>query len=142
MTEVAFHLNVPDADVYACRLLRKAYAKGARVWVMAEEDRIGALDRALWLMGQGDFIPHARSTAPSHVRKRTPILLGTSDLGGSGILVNLTTRMPEDASVFDRVIEVVGTHEVARNQARERWKHYRAAGLLPQALDLSSRSDA
>lgn len=140
MTEVTFHLNVPDADAYVCRLLRKAYAKGARVWVMADEERLGGLDRALWLMGQGDFVPHARSSSAAHVRKRSPILLGTSDEGGAGVLVNLSSRMPGHPTSFDRVIEVVGADESARGQARTRWKEYRQAGLSPQALDLSSHN--
>ena len=32
MTEVAFHFNAPDKLGYACRLLRKAVATGARWW--------------------------------------------------------------------------------------------------------------
>ena len=31
MTEIAFHFNAPDKLAYACRLLRKAVASGARV---------------------------------------------------------------------------------------------------------------
>ena len=141
MTEVSFHLNVPDADAYVCRLLRKAYAKGARVRVVADEEQLVSLDRALWLMGQGDFVPHARSSAPAHVRKHTPILLGASDHGAEGVLVNLSPRMPENAAAFDRIIEVVGVQEAAREQARVRWKQYRNAGFTPQAVDLSSRGE-
>lgn len=140
MPEVSFHLNVPDAEAYACRLLRKAYVTGARVWVMADEERLVGLDRALWLMGQGDFVPHARSSSPAHVRKHSPIVLGTSDDGGAGVLVNLSSRMPGNPASFDRVIEVVGADEGARDHARFRWKAYRQAGLTPQALDLSSRN--
>lgn len=141
MTEVSFHLNVPDADAYVCRLLRKAYVKGTRVCVMADEEQLVALDRALWLMGQGDFVPHARSSAPAHVRKHSPILLGTSEHGGDGVLVNLSPRVPDNVAAYDRVIEVVGVHEAARQQARLRWKLYRNAGFMPQAVDLSSRSE-
>ena len=36
MTEVAFHFNAPDKWAYACRLLRKAVAAGAKVVVLAE----------------------------------------------------------------------------------------------------------
>ena len=141
MTEVSFHLNVPDADAYVCRLLRKAYVKGARVCVVADEGQLVALDRALWLIGQGDFVPHARSSAPPHVCKHTPILLGTSEHGGHEVLVNLSPRMPANVADFDRVIEVVGLQEAAREQARVRWKLYRNAGFTPQAVDLSSRSE-
>ena len=37
MTEVAFHFNVPDKLGYACRLLRKAYAAGGPVGVVAAQ---------------------------------------------------------------------------------------------------------
>ena len=38
MTEVAFHFNAPDKQAYACRLLRKAVAGGARfVWLRDRE---------------------------------------------------------------------------------------------------------
>ena len=50
MTEVAFHLNVGDRTVYLCRLLRKAYLKGSRVYVLGGASSIDPLDRALWLM--------------------------------------------------------------------------------------------
>ena len=36
--EVAFHFNAPDRVGYACRLLRKAYLKGARLWVRVPAD--------------------------------------------------------------------------------------------------------
>ena len=38
MTEIIFHVNVPDKLAYSCRLLRKAYLSGARVSVTAEPD--------------------------------------------------------------------------------------------------------
>ena len=42
MTEVAFHFNVPQKSGYACRLLRKATAGGARVVVTGEAwDEVG-----------------------------------------------------------------------------------------------------
>ena len=48
MTEVTFHFNVPDKLGYACRLLRKAYAAGGPVGVVAPPDTLRALDTALW----------------------------------------------------------------------------------------------
>ena len=40
MTEVTFHFNVPDKLGYACRLLRKAYAAGGPVGVVAPPDTL------------------------------------------------------------------------------------------------------
>lgn len=142
MTEVAFHLNVPDATAYACRLLRKAYLKGARVRVLADAGQIDTLDRALWLMGQGEFVPHATDASSDRVRQRSPIVLGTESPPSAEVLVNLSSRMPEQAGSFGRVIEIVGAQESDRLQARQRWTLYRREGLNPMAIDLATRREA
>ena len=59
MTEVEFHVNVPDRLQYACRLLRKAYRQGARVLVRAPAPRLMRLDRELWTFVEREFLPHA-----------------------------------------------------------------------------------
>lgn len=64
MTEVAFHFNAPDKLGYACRLLRKAYLRGARVMVLVEERERAALDVALWTIADGEFIPTAGRWTP------------------------------------------------------------------------------
>lgn len=136
MTEVAFHLNVTDIGAYTCRLLRKAFLKGARVRVLADEVLLESIDRDLWLLGQGDFVPHATAASAARVRLRSPIVLGDEPSVVSDVLVNLSSDMPEGAGSFARVIEIVGKSEVDRQQARQRWKLYRDAGLNPVAIDL------
>ncbi|MBQ9579261.1 MAG: DNA polymerase III subunit chi, partial [Ottowia sp.] len=68
VTEIAFHFNIADDERgklnYACRLLRKAYAQGARVGVLAAPEALEALDAALWTFSQRDFIPHCMAQAP------------------------------------------------------------------------------
>jgi DNA polymerase III subunit chi len=142
MTEVAFHLNVPDIGSYACRLLRKAYVKGAQVRVMAEAAQIESLDRELWLMGQGEFVPHATHASAGRVRRFSPIVLRVEQPEAAEVLVNLSSRMPQDAHAFGRVIEIVGSSEPARLQARQRWKQYRDVGLSPVAIDLAASREA
>ena len=48
MPEVAFHVNVAEPIGYACRLLRKAVAAGARSVVVVPEPLLGQLDIELW----------------------------------------------------------------------------------------------
>ena len=143
MIEVAFHLNVPDVGAYACRLLRKAYAKGARVRVLAEPALLDELDRRLWLIGPSDFVPHATDSSPQRIRVRSPVLLGAEPSEGASpqVLVNLSPQMPADLQGFDRVIDVVGTDESDRQRARARWRAYRDAGLNPEAIDIAARQD-
>lgn len=140
MTEVVFHLSVPDLESYACRLLRKAYLKGARVAVRVQEPLAQTLDRRLWLMAQGEFIPHAGPEADPQVVKRSPIVLGTTvDAATTAdVLVNLAAELPDEPQRFERVIELVGQSEEDLAQARIRWKAYRRAGLEPKTVDLAS----
>ena len=58
--EVAFHFNAPDRLVYACRLLRKAYLKGARLLVLADEPT-GNLDEATSDRVFGEFLNLVRN---------------------------------------------------------------------------------
>lgn len=140
MQEVAFHFNAPDKLGYACRLLRKAHARGARLMVLADGADVASLDQQLWTLAQGEFIPHCHSGAPAHVRAHSPILIASApDLPAdfdAQVLVNLTRQMPPDFARFDRVIEVVTADEADRLQARERWRAYRLAGHEPVRHDL------
>lgn len=138
MTEVAFHFNAPDKLGYACRLLRKAYLRGARVVVLVEERERAALDVALWTMANGEFIPHSGPMDPAHVKDRSPIHIASeaSASNGATVLVNLRTHTPAGYEGFARVIEVVTGDPDDRGFARERWKHYKAQGIEPQRHDL------
>jgi DNA polymerase-3 subunit chi len=138
MTEVAFHFNAPDKCSYACRLLRKAYLKGARVLVLVDEPERTALDAALWTVVVGEFVPHSGPADPPHVQTCSPIHIASepSTHQRATVLVNLRADMPPDHENFARVIEVVTGDEADRGHARERWKRYRALGIEPQRHDL------
>jgi DNA polymerase-3 subunit chi len=146
MTEVAFHFNAPDKQAYACRLLRKAFLKGARLMVLADPADAVPLDTALWTFSPCDFIPHARVGDAPQVHAHSPIrILSELPAGLDGtsesVLVNLRGTVPVGFQRFARVIEVVAQAEADRLQARERWRHYRLEGIEPQRhdLDLSPR---
>lgn len=142
MPDVAFHFNAPDKLGYACRLLRKAYLKGARVLVVVDDGDLAALDAALWTQVVGDFVPHSRPADPSHVQSRSPIHIASEALAQNGatVLVNLRADVPAGFERFARVIEVVTGDENDRFQARERWKRYKARGIEPQRHDLQLAS--
>ena len=138
MPDVAFHFNAPDRLGYACRLLRKAYLRKARLFVWVEPSELARLDSALWTMGAGEFVPHCASDDAEHVKVRSPIEIGVQlpEHGGDLILVNLRHDMPDNPAAFNRVIEVVTLDEADRASARERWRKYKALGLEPQRHDL------
>ena len=138
MPDVAFHFNAPDRFGYACRLLRKAYLRKARLFVWVVQSDLARLDAALWTLGPGEFVPHCRSDDPEMLTARSPIQIGHQlpDSRADLILVNLRHDMPDDPAAFNRVIEVVTLDEADRAPARDRWRQYRALGLEPQRHDL------
>ena len=132
MTEVEFHTGVADRLGFACRLLRKAYRRGARVVVTGPSDLLAALDRELWTFDERDFVPHLRlSGASAALASRTPIWLvdGDAPAGAPDVLVNLGAKAPADLSRFSRVIEVLSSEPDDENAGRLRWRDYKARGL-------------
>lgn len=130
---VEFHTGMSDEVGFACRLLRKAYARGARVAVQGAPDLLSRLDEALWLFDPQQFVPHARlkrGQQASARLARTPLwLLDPGAVAPHGeVLVNLGPGMPEGVEAFGRVIEIVGGDPAARDAGRKRWRAYEAQG--------------
>jgi DNA polymerase-3 subunit chi len=138
MTEVAFHFNAPDKLAYACRLLRKAAGSGAKVVVTAPPVVLDRLDVLLWTFSSGDFVPHARQPGEPRVLAASPIILSetVADSLHRQVLLNLGAQVPAGFEVFERLIEVVSLHELDRQQARGRWKHYAGLGYAITRHDL------
>ncbi len=133
VTEVMFHLNVPDRLGYACRLLRKAHARGARVVVSAPPATLARLDSLLWTSEATDFVPHLRVAPGEAVAPRlleTPIWLveRVDQAPHHEVLLNLSDDLVPGFESFERVIEVVPVDEAPKQAARRRWKHYADRG--------------
>jgi DNA polymerase III subunit chi len=136
MTEVAFHVNVPDPLGYACRLIRKGYLLGMTMLVICEPRQTALLNKQLWAMRSVDFVPHCLGGAMDSVTRRSPVLLSDTDAPASDrafdVLVNLTAEMPVRFASFGKVLEVVSFEPSALGAARDRWRAYQKAGLEPQ----------
>lgn len=144
MTGVEFHFNAPDKRGYACRLLRKAAAKGARVVVTAGEGELKELDTLLWTFSPLEFIAHCDAKAPAAMLRASPIVLAAAPRSAPHheVLVNLGDEVPEGFETFQRLIEVVSLDEADRARARQRWKHYAGRGYELKRLDLELKESA
>jgi len=143
-TEVAFHFNAPDRTAYACRLLRKAVASGARVVVTGDSDTLQLLDAALWTFSATDFVPHCLLDSEPSVVAASPVILATSlqTVAHQQVLLNLGHGVPDGFERFERVIELVGMDEEERQLARVRWKHYTDRGHPITRHDLTLKTSA
>lgn len=136
LTEVEFHTGVVDRVGFVCRLLRKAHRQGARVLVTAPEPLLIELDRALWVFDEREFLPHVRMPgARPAVAARTPVWLALDAVlegveAAPRLVVNLGAAAPSNVSVLERLIEVVSAEPDDVEAGRQRWRAYKAAGLV------------
>ncbi len=142
MTEVSFHFNVPDRMGYACRLLRKAARRGARVVVTAPSQVLTALDRQLWVFEPLDFVPHLHAKAgeaPAARLQATPVWLTERALEAPHheVLLNMGDDLIEGFETFERVIELVSADGADRQAGRARWKHYSDRGYVIARHDVA-----
>ena len=112
MTEVSFHFNVPDRMGYACRLLRKAVRRGARVVVAAQPEVLSALDRQLWVFEPLDFVPHVHAKQGQALAPRlqdTPVWLAPAVemAPHREVLLNMGDELVPGFEGFARVIELL-----------------------------------
>jgi DNA polymerase-3 subunit chi len=144
MTEIEFHVNVPDKLRYTCRLLRKAHRSGNTVVVTADSELLSELDLLLWTFSGHDFLPHCLSSASAHTLAASPILL-TAELQGctpSNVLINLGLKPPIHFERFQRFIEVASAADDDILAARARWKHYKDRGYELKKHDLPISGEA
>ncbi len=144
MTEIEFHVNVPDKLHYSCRLLRKAHRSGTRVVVTADPTLLAQLGELLWTFSGPDFLPHCTSNAPAHTLAVTPIQLADQLLGcpADSVLINLGQHAPAHFERFQRVIEVASDASDDILAARVRWKHYKERGYALRKHDLPTGREA
>lgn len=131
MAEIGFyHLTRTALDVALPKLLGRVLETGGRAVVKASsEERVAALDTALWLCPDPDWLPHGtRATGEADLQ---PIWLTTEDEAPNGarflFLVEGATSARLDA--FERVFDLFdGRDEEAVAAARQRWAAAKAAG--------------
>lgn len=143
MTEVTFHFNMPDKFGYVLRLLRKAYAKGARVVVTGEPEQLRKVDRELWNMATHEFVAHCTWDAPQSVLRHSPVVLHPTppQAPHHDVLVNLGAELPQGFERFARVIDMVSMDPADRAQGRARWRQFTELGYAIQKHDLAAAGD-
>jgi DNA polymerase III subunit chi len=135
MTEIGFyHLTRTGPDQALPQLLARTLASGERAVVrVGSAERLEALDAALWLVKEPDWLPHgSKLTGEADLQ---PIWLTAEDPGPEGapngarflFLIDGTTSAHLDA--YARVFDLFdGADPEAVEAARARWAAAKEAG--------------
>jgi DNA polymerase III subunit chi len=135
VAEIGFyHLTRTPLDQALPRLLGRVLEGGGRAMVLCGgPERVAALDAALWLCADPDWLPHG--TARSGNAELQPIWLTEEDVpaegapNGARFLFLLDGADSARLDRFDRVLDLFdGNDEAALEAARRRWAAAKAAG--------------
>ena len=131
MTDVGFyHLQRSSLEAALPRLLSKALDAGMRAVVIAgSNERIEALDAALWTFDPASFLPHG--TARQDDADHQPIYLTTDEENPNGatLLVCADGAEPGFVGDFARCLDLFdGNDAEAVDAARARWTRFKEAG--------------
>ena len=122
-----YHLTRTGLEDTLPRLLGRTLEAGERAVVRCgSAERLAALDAALWLCPEPDWLPHGTADADLQ-----PIWLTTADDAPNGgrFLFLVDGAGSEKLEAFARVFDIFdGNDEEQVAQARERWKAAKAAG--------------
>ena len=121
MSKVTFYLLEQEAEIsskqpahfaLACQLAAQCFSNKQRCVVMCQSQaQAEEFDELLWPAGTPVEICWQR---PTQFNKP--------------VLINLADDMPDFHSKFGRIFDFVPAADTLKQQARERYKHYRAAG--------------
>lgn len=125
-----YHLERQPLERVLPMLLEKTLAKGWRAVVqVGSEERLQALDSALWTYAEDSFLPHGSARAGSADAQPVYLTTGDETPNGAGVrfLVDGATAASFDGA--ERLVFVFdGRDDEATAAARDQWKGAKAAG--------------
>ena len=133
MTQIGFyHLTRITPEQALPELLGKTLAAGQRAVVLCgSEDRVAALDKALWAAPSPDWLPHGAART-GHAALQPIWLTATAECPNGARFVFLLDGTETDPESWDRVFDLFdGGDEEALAAARRRWTAAKAAGHTP-----------
>jgi DNA polymerase-3 subunit chi len=134
-TQVEFRI-VPGSQPparFACTLVDELRRAGRRVHIHAgTASDAAALDNLLWTFRDISFLPHCLQDDAEAAG--SPVTIGTQTHADAAdrVLINLADEVPDFATAFARIIELVPDDAADKDKARARFRRYRTLGLAPQ----------
>ncbi len=130
-TEVLFyHLERAPLERVLPDLLEKSLERGWRAVVQAgSEERLEALDTALWTYREDSFLPHGRAGDGPPERQPVFLTTGESNPNSAAIRFFVDGASAGDLAGYERAVFLFdGRNEEAVAQARDQWRAAKDAG--------------
>ncbi len=134
MTRISFYVlkgdNEQDRQVFACRLIEKAYYQGHQIYVHTEsEEQTNQFNQDLWSFRNDSFIPH-QIVNNDNTDEHSPILVSHNATPPRlmNLLINLASEQPSFFSQFERVAEFVNENSTIKTAGRTRYRFYQQRG--------------
>ncbi len=125
---------------FISNLVISHYQQGKKIFILADcRAQAEKIDELLWQLNPNNFIPH--NLVGEGARTGSIVEIGWGDLHYSGhrnLLINLAQNAPAFAVSFSQMIDFVPCEEKSKQQARERYKMYRQAGIVLNTVDIST----
>ena len=135
MPEVSFYIlsSVSQQERYefACKLIEKAYRNKHFCYVYTDtQQQSEQLDNQLWTFRPNSFIPHQiyEGTLPDF-EQTTLIGTETAPDNWQNLILNLSSKYPENILNSKRVLEILDNNEQVKHQGRQRYQQYNQAGF-------------
>jgi DNA polymerase III subunit chi len=139
--KVAFYILPDDGpkarDLFACRLVEKAYNNNLQVFVntVSQTEAQNFYDQ-LWTFRDVSFIPHEIYNL--HPNADAPVLIGYNSIPNNhtDVLINLTLEVPRFYDQFKHIIEIVTNDIELKAAGRKRYKYYQEAGCQMETYNI------
>ncbi|HSI43227.1 MAG TPA: DNA polymerase III subunit chi [Methylotenera sp.] len=138
MTRVEFFFNVPDKLAKAAELCEKAVAKGRQLTIFtADEAMSQSMQQQLWQHTALSFLPSSTPEEPTSEFAAIIVDSKGEKLLQDDVLINLQQQYPPFFSRFRYLVELVGTEEADKVEARARFRFYKDRGYDIKSTDVA-----
>ncbi len=144
MTRISFYIlkgtQEHDRQVFACRLIEKAYTQGNHIYIHADNaEQAEQFNQLLWGFRSDSFVPHQlMHDSMDAIQTDCPILIGHDATPPRlmNLLINLSPQHPLFFSQFERVAEFINDDDTIKAQGRERYRFYQQRGYVIESHKL------
>ncbi|WP_088329613.1 DNA polymerase III subunit chi [Lacimicrobium sp. SS2-24] len=150
MADVTFYLleqeeldHKPAPQALACQLAASLYRQKQACLILCDsQQQAEQMDELLWQLPANAFVPH--NLSGEGPPRGTPVQISWElpQRLSQPVVINLQTQCPSLPGSVRQIYDFVPAEETQKQHARDRYKHYRAAGYQLDTRPASSLDES